>query len=50
MIRTMDEVKTVARYIDNQEAHHSKSNLSELLETWEIEQDNWQQNEADILL
>lgn len=45
-----DEVKSVVRYIDTQESHHSKNNLSDLLETWQIEYDNWQTDEPDILL
>lgn len=44
-----DEVKSVARYIDTQESHHSKNNLSDLLETWQVENDNWQSDEADVL-
>lgn len=36
-----DEVERVSRYIDNQEAHHREGKLSDLLETVEIEVDDW---------
>lgn len=36
-----DELATVARYIDRQEAHHNVNKLSEALETIDIEQDDW---------
>ncbi|MCY2990810.1 MAG: IS200/IS605 family transposase [Planctomycetota bacterium] len=36
-----DELDKVSRYIDNQEAHHSQGRLSELLETFETEEDDW---------
>ena len=36
-----DEVERVSRYIDNQERHHAKTRLSELLETLETEDDDW---------
>jgi hypothetical protein len=38
-----DELDKVSRYIDNQEAHHSQGRLSELLETFETEEDDWRE-------
>lgn len=37
-----DERDKVSRCVDNQEAHHSNNKLSEMLETVEIENDDWQ--------
>lgn len=36
-----DELDKVSRYIDNQEQHHARAKLSELLETTEHHQDDW---------
>ena len=36
-----DELDKVSRYIDNQESHHGQGRLSELLETFETEEDDW---------
>jgi putative transposase len=36
-----DELITVVRYIDRQEAHHRAGKVSELLESTETEDDNW---------
>jgi REP element-mobilizing transposase RayT len=35
------ELEKVSRYIDNQELHHRKGKLSELLEQTEIDEDDW---------
>ena len=36
-----DEVEKVSRYIDRQEEHHRRGNLSELLEQVECDEDDW---------
>ena len=36
-----DEIEKVSRYIDRQEEHHRRGNLSELLERCEIAEDDW---------
>lgn len=36
-----DECKKVEKYIDNQEAHHNKAQLSDVLETIIVEEDDW---------
>jgi REP element-mobilizing transposase RayT len=36
-----DEVESVSRYIDRQEEHHRKGHLSVLLETSEVDEDDW---------
>ena len=36
-----EEIAGVSRYIDRQEEHHKRQTLSELLETFEIEEDDW---------
>jgi REP element-mobilizing transposase RayT len=36
-----DEIQKVSRYIDRQEEHHRRGNVSELLEKCEIEEDDW---------
>ncbi len=36
-----DEIQKVSRYIDRQEEHHRKGSLSELLERFECEEDDW---------
>jgi len=36
-----DEVESVSRYIDRQEEHHRKGHLSVLLETSEVNEDDW---------
>jgi len=36
-----DEIQKVSRYIDRQEEHHRRGNVSELLERCEIEEDDW---------
>jgi putative transposase len=39
-----DEIPKVSRYIDNQEQHHRPGGrLSELLETIDVEEDDWEQ-------
>ena len=35
------EVEKVSRYIDNQERHHAKGTLSGLLETTDVDRDDW---------
>jgi REP element-mobilizing transposase RayT len=35
------ELDTVSRYIDRQESHHQFNKLSEMLETIDIEEDDW---------
>lgn len=37
-----DELDTVSRYIDRQEDHHRANKLSDLLETIDIEEDDWE--------
>lgn len=36
-----DEIQKVSRYLDRQEEHHQRGNVSELLERCEIEEDDW---------
>jgi REP element-mobilizing transposase RayT len=36
-----DELKKVSLYIDNQEEHHHRNRLSELLEQYETEEEDW---------
>jgi REP element-mobilizing transposase RayT len=36
-----DELEKVSAYIDRQEEHHRRNTLSELLETFETELDDW---------
>ena len=36
-----DELAKVSRYIDRQEEHHSRGTLSDLLERFECEEDDW---------
>ncbi len=36
-----DELTTVSRYIDRQEDHHKSNKVSELLETINVEEDDW---------
>ena len=36
-----DEVEKVSRYIDNQERHHTKGKISGLLETTNVDVDDW---------
>ena len=36
-----EEIPKVSRYIDRQEEHHRRGNLSMLLETFETDDDNW---------
>ncbi|MGE0128152.1 MAG: IS200/IS605 family transposase [Blastocatellales bacterium] len=36
-----DELETVARYIDRQEEHHRNQKLSALLETTDVDEDDW---------
>lgn len=43
------ELKSVARYIDHQESHHSNGKLSSLLETSEVDKDAWPNNWDDVL-
>ncbi len=37
-----DECERIASYIDNQEAHHRRGSVSELLETIDVKTDDWQ--------
>jgi len=43
------ELKSVARYIDHQESHQGNGKLSALLETWEIEKEDWRENWDELL-
>jgi hypothetical protein len=36
-----DEIVKVAQYIDRQEEHHQRGNVSTLLETVETDEDDW---------
>jgi len=36
-----DELVKVSHYIDRQEEHHRRGNLSDLLERFECEEDDW---------
>ena len=36
-----DEIEKVARYIDRQEEHHRRGKLSDVLETFETNDDDW---------
>ena len=36
-----DELAKVSRYIDRQEEHHRRGTLSDLLEKFECEEDDW---------
>ena len=36
-----DEIAKVSRYIDQQEEHHRRGKLSTLLETFEIDHNDW---------
>jgi REP element-mobilizing transposase RayT len=36
-----DEIEKVSRYIDRQEDHHRRGNLSDLLERFESDNDDW---------
>jgi REP element-mobilizing transposase RayT len=36
-----EEIEKVSRYIDRQEEHHRRGNLSELLERFESDDDDW---------
>jgi putative transposase len=36
-----DEIEKVARYIDRQEEHHRRGKLSDVLETFETDSDDW---------
>jgi REP element-mobilizing transposase RayT len=36
-----DEIEKVSRYIDRQEEHHRRGNLSQVLERFECEDDDW---------
>jgi REP element-mobilizing transposase RayT len=36
-----DEIEKVARYIDRQEDHHRRGKLSDVLETFESNDDDW---------
>ena len=36
-----DKLEKVSRYIDRQEDHHRRGTLSELLERYESEEDDW---------
>ena len=36
-----DELKKVSLYVDNQEAHHRRNRLSELLEQYDTELEDW---------
>ena len=36
-----DEIATVSRYIDKQEEHHRRGNVSALLETFEADEADW---------
>ena len=36
-----DEIPKVSRYIDRQEEHHRRGSLSDLLERFECEEDDW---------
>ena len=36
-----DEIEKVSRYIDRQEEHHRRGNLSQVLERLECEDDDW---------
>ena len=36
-----DELVKVSRYIDRQEEHHRRGSLSDLLERFECEEDDW---------
>jgi len=36
-----DEIEKVSRYIDRQEEHHRRGNLSQVLERFDCEDDDW---------
>jgi REP element-mobilizing transposase RayT len=36
-----DEIEKVSRYIDRQEEHHRRGNVSDLLERYEGDEDDW---------
>jgi hypothetical protein len=36
-----DEIQKVSRYIDRQEEHHSRGRISQLLETYQSNEDDW---------
>ena len=38
-----DELAKVSRYIDRQEEHHRRGTLSDLLENFECEEDDWRE-------